>query len=51
MCPNIDIGIGFTFNLQNKYDNDYLRKKLELEISMGTDGIKPAFIGPIMGND
>ncbi|KAM3127558.1 hypothetical protein pb186bvf_020344 [Paramecium bursaria] len=51
MCPHIDIAIGFTFNLQNKYDNDYLRKKLELEISMGTDGIKPAFIGPIIEND
>ncbi|CAD8061694.1 unnamed protein product [Paramecium primaurelia] len=52
-CHHIDIAIGYQHNISKQLNNlplysvDNLIKKLEMEITMGTNNLKPAFIGVI----
>ncbi|CAK69918.1 unnamed protein product (macronuclear) [Paramecium tetraurelia] len=52
-CQHIDIAIGYQHNISKQLNNlplysvDNLIKKLEMEITMGTNNLKPAFIGII----
>ncbi|CAD8080114.1 unnamed protein product [Paramecium sonneborni] len=52
-CNQIDIAIGYQHNISKQLNNlplysvDNLIKKLEMEITIGTNNLKPAFIGII----